>query len=396
MLSFDEARERILREVRPRGSERVPLGEALGRVLAETLTAAAPMPAFDYSAMDGYAVDSGSFTGGGPWSLPVIGESRTGANPPSLVRGSACRIFTGAQLPPGADAVVMQEEVEREGDGATFAARPPTFAHVRRQGEDLAVGAVGLERGTRLGPAQIGLAAALDRGDLAVFERPRISILCTGDELRAPGSPPRPGSIPESNGHSVAAMVRALGGAPTLLPYVPDNRDATLEAVRSALTDVELLLTIGGVSVGDHDLVRPALEAAGAALDFWKVKIRPGKPLVYGTHGSTRILGLPGNPVSAQVTFALFGAPLVRKLAGDRRPLPSARRATLTHAVRQKPGRTAFLRATLDFDRVTPVGNQASGASTSMAWADCLMIVPADSEGLAAGEDVTVIPLAEI
>lgn len=396
MLSFDEARERILRDLEPLGSERVRLDLALGRVLAETLTATAPMPAFDYSAMDGYAVSAAALEGDGPWALPVIGESRTGGVPPTLTAGSACRIFTGAQLPAGADAVVMQEDVERDGDRAKLGARPKPGSHVRRAGEDLAVGQVALALGTRLGPAQVGLAAALDRGELEVFRKPRISILCTGDELRAPGSAPRPGSIPESNGHTIAAMVRTLGAEPQLLPYVPDDRAATLAAVRSALTSVDLLLTIGGVSVGDHDLVRPALESAGAVLDFWKVKIRPGKPLAYGSHGSTRILGLPGNPISAQVTFALFGAPLVRKLSGDRRPLPRLRRARLTRAVHQKPGRTAFLRATLDDDRVTPLDNQASGAPTSMAWADCLMIVPAESEGIEAGQDVTVIPLSEI
>ncbi|MBI3204111.1 MAG: molybdopterin molybdotransferase MoeA [Myxococcales bacterium] len=396
MLSFDEARERILRDVEPLGTERVALDAALGRVLAETLTATAPMPAFDYSAMDGYAVSTAAFEGDGPFTLPVIGESRTGGTPPVLTAGSACRIFTGAQLPPGADAVVMQEDVERDGDRAKLTARPKPGSHVRKAGEDLAVGQVGLALGMRLGPAQIGLAAALDRGELEVFRRPRISILCTGDELRPPGSRPQPGTIPESNGHTIAAMVRTLGADVRLLPYVRDDRAATLAAVESALADTDLLLTIGGVSVGDHDLVRPALESAGAALDFWKVKIRPGKPLAYGARGSTRVLGLPGNPVSAQVTFALFGAPLVRKLTGDRRPLPRLRRARLTHAVRQKPGRTAFLRATLDDDRVTVLENQASGAPTSMAWADCLVIVPAEAEGIAEGDDAAVIPLAEI
>ncbi len=261
MLSFDEARERILRDLEPLGSERVALDLALGRVLAETLTATAPMPAFDYSAMDGYAVSAAALEGDGPWALPVIGESRTGGVPPTLTAGSACRIFTGAQLPAGADAVVMQEDVERDGDQAKLGARPKPGSHVRRAGEDLAVGQVALPLGTRLGPAQVGLAAALDRGELEVFRKPRISILCTGDELRAPGSAPRPGSIPESNGHTIAAMVRTLGAEPQLLPYVPDDRAATLAAVRSALTSVDLLLTIGGVSVGDHDLVRPALRS---------------------------------------------------------------------------------------------------------------------------------------
>ncbi|MBE7478579.1 MAG: molybdopterin molybdotransferase MoeA [Polyangiaceae bacterium] len=396
MLSFDEARERILRDVEPLGTERALLADALGRVLAEALTAAQPMPAFDYSAMDGYAVRSADLSGAGPWSLPVAGESRTGATPPELAAGAACRIFTGAALPLGADAVVMQEDVERDGEQARFESRPAVGSHVRKRGEDLDVGGLGLAAGTRLGPAQIGLAAAMDRAELPVFVRPRVSILCTGDELRAPGSPARPGSIPESNGQALSATLRVLGAAPRLLPYVRDDREATLAAVRDALSGADLLLTVGGVSVGEHDLVRPALEAAGARLDFWKVAIRPGKPLVFGRCGATRILGLPGNPVSAQVTFALFGAPLVRMLAGDRKPVPGFRRARLTQAVRQKAGRMSFVRGTLDGDAVTPLPNQASGAPTSMAWADCLLVVPAESEGFAAGAEVSVLALGSL
>lgn len=396
MLSFEEARERILGTVGPSSRERVALDAALGRVLAEALTATAPMPAFDYSAMDGYAVESARFEGSGPWTLPVVGESRTGSPAPELVSGTACRIFTGAALPAGADAVVMQEDVEREGELARFRGRPTRGSHVRRRGEDLDVGAVGLRAGARLGPAQIGLAAAMDVAEVAVFRRPRVSILCTGDELRAPGSPAIPGTIPESNGHALRAAVAALGAEPHLMPYAKDEPELTLAAVNDALVGADLLLTVGGVSVGEHDLVRPALEAAGAKLDFWKVKIRPGKPLVFGARGATRILGLPGNPVSAQVTFALFGAPLVRKLSGDARPLPNLARARLTTAVRHTPGRMSFLRATLEGDSVTPLANQASGAPASLAWADCLLLVPADSEGYAAGEDVSVLSLREV
>jgi molybdopterin molybdotransferase len=236
MLSFEEARDRILGTVDPLGRERVTLDAALGRVLAEDLTATTPMPAFDYSAMDGYAVESARFEGSGPWTVPVAGESRTGTPPPGLVPGTACRIFTGAALPSGADAVVMQEDVEREG------------------GEDLDVGAVGLTAGTRLDPAQIGLVAAMDVAELAVFRRPRVSILCTGDELRAPGTPARPGTIPESNGHALRAMLLALGAEPRLLPYVKDEPELTLSAVKDALASADLVLTVGGVSVGEHDL----------------------------------------------------------------------------------------------------------------------------------------------
>ena len=396
VLSFDEARHRVLLGVAPLGTETVSLRDALGRVLAETLQATAPMPAFDYSAMDGYAVFAADFVGAGPWQLSIEGESRTGRIAPAFSVGTACRIFTGAPLPAGADSVVMQENVVCEGAHARFVERPVAGAHVRRAGEDLALGSEALEQGTRLGPAQIGLAAALDRPVLSVFRRPRVNILCTGDELRAPGENARPGSIPESNGHALRAHVTALGGDAVLLPYVADEQAATERAVREGLASSDLLLTVGGVSVGDHDLVRPALEAAGAALDFWKVKIRPGKPLVFGSAGATRILGLPGNPVSAQVTFTLFGAPLVRKLSGDRRPLPTLRRARLTTPAPQKPGRLSFVRATLDGDRVTLLGNQASGAPTSFAWANCLVLIPAESSGFEAGEEVDVLALVDV
>ncbi len=393
MLDFDVALERVLAGVRPLGTERVTLGEAQGRVLAEPLLAPAPLPAFDYSAMDGYAVRADDFAGDGPWALPVRGESRTGHPAPVLESGTSCRIFTGAALPDGADTVVMQENVERDGGIARFSERPTAGQHVRHAGEDLERGAEALPAGTRLGPGQLGLCASLDRAELVVARRPEVGILCTGDELRAPGSPPRPGSIPESNGVTLSAMVRAAGGTPSLAPFTRDDREATLRALEQAIAGKDVLLTVGGVSVGEHDVVRPALEAAGADLDFWKVAIKPGKPLVHGSVGNTRVLGLPGNPVSAQVTFALFGVPLLRALQGDAHPLPRTLHAELAAALRQKPGRRGYYRAVLEGDRITPLDNQASGAATSMAWANALVIVPADSTGFDAGASVEVLPL---
>jgi len=396
MLSFEDARARILADVEPLGAERLPLIAAVGRVLAETLTAHHPVPAFDYSAMDGYAARSSDFSGDGPWTLPVVGESRTGGSPPVLQPAATCRIFTGAELPAGADCVVMQEDVERKDALAQFAHRPQPGDHVRKRGEDLEVGTPALKAGTRLGAAQLGLIATLDRPHVMVARRPRVAILCTGDELRAPGDPPRPGSIPESNGIALAAMVLAAAGEPSILPFARDDRDGTTAAVKNAVQGSDLLLTVGGVSVGDHDVVRPALEAAGAKLDFWKVKMKPGKPLASGMAGTTRVLGLPGNPVSAQVTFALFGMPLLRKMQGDSRPVPAFRRARLTDPARQKPGRRAFLRGVLEGDRVTPLVNQASGAPTSVAWANCLLVLPEDSEGFDAGTDVEVLALGDV
>ena len=207
MLAFADALKRILECAPTLANERVELAVGAGRVLGEDLTAHAPLPGFDYSAMDGYAVAQGDFTGEGPWQLPVLGESRAGALAPELVPGSACRIFTGAPIPSGADAVVMQEDVARSAESASFATRPALGAHIRRRGEDLAAGAVALVKGTRLTPFQIGLAAAVDRGELLVAARPRVTILCTGEELRSPGSAEIPGTIPDSNGPSLAAQI---------------------------------------------------------------------------------------------------------------------------------------------------------------------------------------------
>jgi molybdopterin molybdotransferase len=396
MLPFADALQRIVQSAKVMASERVELGLGAGRVLAEDLMARAPLPGFDYSAMDGYAVAHASFSGAGPWSLPVVGESRAGALAPPLVPGSACRIFTGAPIPEAADAVVMQEEVTRDGDRATFAQAPALGAHIRRRGEDLAEGAPALSKGTRLTPFQIGLAAAVDRSELLVARRPRVTILCTGEELRSPGSLATPGSIPDSNGPSLAALVAATGAIPTLAPRIGDSLEATEAALFAALRGCDLLLTVGGVSVGEHDLVRAALARVGAELDFWKVLIRPGKPLAFGHYGETLILGLPGNPVSAQLTFALFGMPLLRAMQGDRQPIPPRGRARLHSALRQSPGRTGFYRAQLQGDLAITAANQASGSAASLAHADALVILPADSSGLAAGESVELIRLAEL
>jgi molybdopterin molybdotransferase len=395
MLSFDAALERVLAAVDgPPRSDRVSLENALGRVLGETLIADSPLPPFAYSAMDGYAVRAADLAT--ERRLPVVGESRTGRLAPELASGSACRIFTGAALPAGADAIVMQEDVERDGDFARFRVVPEAGAHVRQAGEDLAPGQVALSIGTRLGPTQLGLCAALDRATLTVASLPRVSIVCTGDELRAPGSRPRPGSIPESNGVALAALTRLAGGAPRLTALTGDDRESTTRAVADAAQASDLLITVGGVSVGDHDVVRPALEQAGAHLDFWKVRIKPGKPLVFGRAGSTLILGLPGNPVSAQVTFMLFGIPVLRKLQGDSSPAPRLRQGRLTEALRQKPGRRGYYRARLDGDALTPISNQASGAVTGMAWANCLAIVEEDSEGAEAGQRLDVLAFADL
>jgi molybdopterin molybdotransferase len=403
VIDFDEALARLLGSAQALGAERVPLEDACGRVLAEDIVAPAPMPAFDYSSMDGYAVLAREFEGDGPWDLAVVGESAAGGDAPDLVPGTTCRIFTGARLPAGADAVVMQEKVQRRDATATFRARPRDGENVRRRGEDLAEGAIALGRGARLTPGRVALVAAQDRPHAFVARRPLVTILATGDELRAPGQrfpPPRPGTIPESNGYFVAAAARAAGARTRIAPFVPDDHDAARRAVEEALRGSDVIVTIGGVSVGDHDVMRSALEAAGVVIDFWKVKIKPGKPLAVGRAGAVQVVGLPGNPASASLTFLLFGVPLLRALQGDAASLPPRLRAVLSATRAREPGREEFLRARLETAggelRVRPLPNQSSGAVTSFAEADALAVLPAARGTIEEGSLVDVIRLADV
>jgi molybdopterin molybdotransferase len=396
VLSFAEALKRVLDGVEPLGGERLGLRSAAGRVLARDLIAETPLPRFDHSAMDGYAVRGSDFVGSGPWHLPVRGESRAGRDAPSLEPASACRIFTGAALPLGADAVITQEDTRVTGDLAVFEAAPRPHQHVRRRGEDLSLGGLALRAGTRLGAHHLGLAAALDQVDVLVARRPRVSIVCTGDELRAAGRSGSSSSIPESNGLCVALEAERVGALAELAELATDDAAATTSALRALLGTTDLLITIGGVSVGDYDVVRPALESAGAHIDFWKVQIKPGKPLAYGRCGKTRILGLPGNPVSAQLTFALFGLPLLRALQGQRNPAPQLRPMRLLAELRQKPGRMGFYRGRSCAEGVVPLDNQASGNVVSLSEADTLIAVPADSSGFGAGDLVDVLRLDEL
>ncbi|HVJ91416.1 MAG TPA: gephyrin-like molybdotransferase Glp [Labilithrix sp.] len=407
MLRFEEALTRILALGAPvLPASRESLEELDGRVLAEDLVSHVDLPRFDYSAMDGYALRLADLDGEAPWRLPVRGESRTGTVPDALTPGTAMRIFTGAPIPEGADAVIMQEKVTREGDIAVLSARPRVGQSIRKKGEDLASGAIAIPRGTRLRPAHLSLAAALDRAELPIATRPEVAILATGDELRAPGGDPRPGTIPESNTVALRAMAQRAGARARAMPLVPDERGATERAFAAALEEADVVVTIGGVSVGDHDLVRPALEAVGVKLEFWRVAIKPGKPLAVGRYSrqcrrDAIVLGLPGNPASAMVTFALFGVPLLRAMQGDAHPFPPPRRARMTRAHAHEPGRLEFARAALGYTddaelTVTTFGNQASGAVTATAEADALVMVPAEADSIPAGAEIDALVLSDL
>jgi molybdopterin molybdotransferase len=392
VLAFDEARARLLSRVQMLPSERVPLASAAGRVLAGDLVAPGPLPGFDHSSMDGYAVCSADFAGDGPWRLAIAGESRAGREGPALTHGTACRIFTGAAVPAGADAVVMQENVRREGTTLVLEERPRPRQSIRLAGDDLAQGAVAIAAGTRLRPGALALAAMFGSGELVVARRPRVTILCTGDELLVPGEPPRLAAIYESNSAALGALAAQASAEVRMAPIVRDDPAAMQRAIEHALEGTDVLLTVGGVSVGDHDVVRPALERAGVTLDFWRVAIKPGKPLAVGRSAGAHVLGLPGNPSSALVTFTVFGLPLLRALQGDAHPTASLLRARLKADRWRTPDRLEMVRAALAVEDgvlvVRPHDNQASGAATSLACSDGLAFIPAGERALAAGSVV--------
>jgi molybdopterin molybdotransferase len=399
VLTPDAARARILAAlagIAPLPGERVPLAAALGRALAEDLVATGDLPPFDLSTMDGYALRAADAPGPGA-RLPVAFEifaGRPAAGP--LPPGRCCRIYTGAPLPEGADAVEMQEEVGRAGRAAVFGRAAERGRFVRRRGSDLADGAVALPAGTLLDAGAIGLAAGLGRTELLLARRPRVAILPTGDELVPPGCSPGPGQIRESNGAALAAAVRDAGAEPILLAPARDDA-ASIAASLEAARGLDVLVTAGGVSVGAKDLVRAALAAAGARLDFWRVAMRPGKPFTFGLWGRTAVFGLPGNPVSALVTFELFARPALRRLAG----LPGSGRVDvegrLAEAQEKPPELTVYLRCTArtgpDGPVLVPLRSQASGNLLSSAAVGALAILPAGTTRLRRGARVRALLL---
>ncbi len=391
MITPEEAQTRILALGAPADLETVEIVEATGRWAARDVIARRTQPARDLSAMDGYAIRYADLPG--PWR--VIGESAAGKPfDGKLSGGDAVRIFTGAAVPQGADTVIIQEEVTRAGDTLTQSGEgPPRIgAHIRRAGSDFASGDTLLAAGDVLGPAALALAVMGGHGQLPVHRRIRVAMLSTGDELVPPGSDAGDDRLPNSNAPMLAALLRGMPVDLVDLGIVPDDR-AKLAAAFAQGSDCDILVTSGGASVGDHDLVRPVLLDLGAALDFWKVAMRPGKPLMAGRLGHAIVLGLPGNPVSAFVTATLFLLPLVRHLSGARDPLPrriSARCAADLPAVGP---RTDFVRARWDGTALAPLPSADSGVLSSLSRADALIVRPAGAAGIAAGLVVEAILL---
>lgn len=373
MTSEADALAAVLAKVTPLPEIETPLIDSLGRFAVRDIFATRPLPAFDNSAMDGYAVQAAACRAGA--RLPVVGEQPAGADRGLTVApGGALRIFTGAPLPGGADAVIMQEDVLREGDAITAQCDAEAGEFIRRQGSDLGEGQKILGRGESLTPATLGLLASQGLANIAVGAKPRMAIISTGDELAAPGSTPRAGQIFESNSVMLHALALNAGAEVALVEHAPDELGRLKEIFQRGL-ESDVLLVSGGVSVGDHDLVKPALHALGAAIDLWRVAIKPGKPFLFGRAGACHIFGLPGNPVSAFVTFLKFVRPALRKMAGAApehfglREIP----ARLASAVSNPGDRPHYFRGILRAGIFTLSGRQESHALFGLSRANALL-----------------------
>lgn len=397
VLSVEEAREYILATVCVLGPERVPLLEAAGRVLDEEITADRDIPPLTNSAMDGYAV-RGADVSQSLARLRIVGEVAAGhVSEVSVGPGEALRIMTGAPVPVGADTVVRFEDTRQDGDWAEVLNPYLTGKNVRQAGEDVQAGQVVLEPGKVLRPQEIGMLAAVGRIEVAVVRRPRVAILATGDEIVPPDQTPGPGQIRDANSYTVAAQVQASGGVPLLLGVARDEESLVREGMRDALTQgVDFIITSGGVSVGDFDLVKQVLAAEGE-MHFWSLNMKPGRPLAFGTIGGVPLLGLPGNPVAAMVSVELFARPAILKMQGFTdwsRPTVQAR---LVQSIARKDGRRHYLRVRLrETDagyEASLTGDQGSGILQSLVWADGLAIIPEEADSLPAGAEVEVVLL---
>jgi molybdopterin molybdotransferase len=379
LLSVAEALERVLAQAEPLAAEEAPLGEAEGRVLASPLAARRTQPPADVSAMDGYAVRSADVATA-PVRLKIAGEVAAGRPfAQKLQPGEAARIFTGGVVPEGADTIVIQEQTRRDGTHVEVEKTSPEGRHIRVHGLDFKAGETLLEAGHRLSARDLALAAGMNHPLVPVHRRPRVAFFATGDELVPPGAEPSPGQIVSSNTFALAALARGEGADAIDLGIVADQLDDTVAAVRRAReAGADILVTSGGASVGDYDLVQKAFAAEGMTLSFWRLALRPGRPLMHGRIGTTHVLGVPGNPVSAFVCAFLFLVPLIRTLAGRRDLALNIESALLGCDLPENDERADYLRATLNETPqglvATPFPVQDSSMMRPLAKSDCLMI----------------------
>jgi molybdopterin molybdotransferase len=399
LLDLDTALTRLLERTESvAASETLDLASAAGRVAAVDIAAPMSLPPFPSSAMDGYAVHGDDFTGAPPHELDVQGVSLAGAPfATALGRGRAVRVFTGAAMPSGADTVILQEDTYSEADRIFTTETPGIARHVREIGNDVHEGDVLISAGQRLGPFQVAWLRACGLTEVQVFCRPRVAVFATGDELIEAGQPLADGQIYESNRRVLAELMRPLPVEVLDLGILPDDVDVLRRELERAAADADVIITSGGVSVGDADYVKDVVQAIGR-LEFWKLALKPGKPLAYGHIGNATFFGLPGNPVSTIVTFLLVAKPALQKWAGMM-PDPVVRiTAELATAITHSPGRAEYQRGTLTFSSDGPVvastGDQGSNRLGSFRGANCLIEVPRDSGDIAAGAPVSVLPFA--
>ncbi|WP_445263706.1 molybdopterin molybdotransferase MoeA [Ramlibacter sp. PS3R-8] len=399
LRSLDEALESLLAHAALLPAETVSTFEADGRVLAEDLVSSLQVPPQDNSAMDGYAVRRGEIADEGV-PLPVSQRIPAGAAPLPLQPGTIARIFTGAPVPAGADAIVMQEDTEVLEDGRVRIQRVPSSGQwIRRSGEDITRGSTVLARGERLGPAAQGLAASIGRDQVQVARRPRVALFSTGDELVMPGQVApqamKPGAIYNSNRFFLRSLLARLGCEVQDLGIVPDVREATVQALRDAARGNDLILTSGGVSVGEEDHIKPAVQQLGS-LDLWQIAMKPGKPFAYGRVADAHFIGLPGNPVSSFVTFVLLVRPFLLKLQGAAQLQPTALQLPAHFALERPDKRREFLRVRRNGQGGLDLfANQSSGVLTSTVWADGLVDNPG-GQAILHGDVVRFLPLAEL
>ncbi|MFB3881059.1 MAG: gephyrin-like molybdotransferase Glp [Armatimonadota bacterium] len=400
MLTVEQAQSAALESVSALPSERLPFLQALGRVLAEPISATTPLPPFDNSAMDGFAViaaDTAGATPATPRALKLVGDIPAGAVLHGRVGpGTAARIMTGAPLPEGADAVVMVERT-RPGAAGTIEILAPAQPgdNVRRMGEDIGAGETALDAGQLLGPGELGVAAALGCTHVIAVRRPRVAIVTTGSELTNPGDRLKPGAIYNSNQTAIAACVLRSGCEVAVALHVDDD-EVALEGALQICANADAIVTVGGVSVGDYDYVKAVLARLGD-IKFWRLLMKPGRPFAFGTLFGLPLFGLPGNPISALVTFEVLVAPALRKMAGRRDRLPLTTEARLLSDLRHKPGRREYCQAVTRWTEgglvVEPSPKQGSAMLNSVVGSNSLVVIPEISGGLRAGERVTVVLL---
>lgn len=397
-LLVEQALARIDEVVRPvEGFEKVAIRSSLGRTLAEDVLSPINVPSHTNSAMDGYAVNSADLPSTGNTSLKVVGTAYAGHPLEHPVgRGEAARIMTGAMMPEGTDTVLMQEHVERQDDSILLDDRHTAGQNVRQAGEDLAVGQVVLRSGRHIVPADLGLLASLGVAEIRVMRHLRVAFFSTGDELRSIGEPLQPGQIYDSNRYTLYGMLSAMGVEIMDMGVIPDDREAIQTAFRYAAENADAMITTGGVSVGEADFVKDTLDQMGE-VNFWKIAMKPGRPLSFGQVGKAFFFGLPGNPVSAMVTFYQFVQPALKRLMGQTDVAPVRIPVRCLSALKKRPGRVEFQRGVLERGedgsmQVRSTGNQGSHVLSSMSYANCFIIMPLESDGVAPGEEVEVQP----